>query len=710
MSEAPNPSTVDPAPAAPTLPRLGRVGVFSLKLSRLPRLKTFLNCERLVVRPNGRQASGLDAVIGWGHKPSAKGARDYARRYDIPYLALEDGFLRSVRLGHQDPPLSLIVDDVGIYYDASGPSQLEQLLSETGERDVLADPALIARARHCRARINAAGLSKYNHTRGGLPQQLAEGGPYVLLVDQTFNDASVNLGRAGVGTFQELLAAVVEENPGARFVVKAHPDAIAGTKSGYLSQTTLPDSVELVAKDVNPVALLQGATRVYTCTSQLGFEALLAGKPVVCFGAPFYAGWGLTDDRVPVPRRGVRRTVDELLAASLLCYPRYVHPVTGQLSEAENVIEHLSLQRRTTEANARDFYCVGFTPWKRPFVRRYLAAPGNRVHFVRSKDHAIRLGLGETRPGYPPVIVRWVSRSSEDVVGWAHAKGIDVWNMEDGFLRSVSLGSDLTAPGSLVLDRLGIYYDPSAPSELEQILQDAEFTSEELQQADELRQLILRTKISKYNTDSYETLDKPPADKEVIFVPGQVEDDASVLCGGLVRTNEELLRRVREANPETYILYKPHPDVTSGNRKGKLIASCTGLYDALTTSAPIDECLLLADEVHTITSFVGFEALLRGLRVTTYGQPFYGGWGLTTDQARSVRRTRILSIEQLIAAVLIRYPRYYNFQARAFVSPADKVAELAERRDRSRAAWLPPTGMVPKVRNLASSALEWARD
>jgi hypothetical protein len=55
------------------------------------------------------------------------------------------------------------------------------------------------------------------------------------------------------------------------------------------------------------VAALDAVDAVWTMTSTLGFEALLRGKPVVCLGTPFYAGWGLTKDRGPtLPRRAVR--------------------------------------------------------------------------------------------------------------------------------------------------------------------------------------------------------------------------------------------------------------------------------------------------------------------------------------------------------------------------------------------------------------------
>ena len=82
----------------------------------------------LVLRPRRLPESAV-GVVGWGLKRKSLEAVDYARRVGLPYLALEDGFLRSVGLGNTTPPLSLIVDDVGVYFDASRPSKLEALIT-----------------------------------------------------------------------------------------------------------------------------------------------------------------------------------------------------------------------------------------------------------------------------------------------------------------------------------------------------------------------------------------------------------------------------------------------------------------------------------------------------------------------------------------------------------------------------------------------------
>jgi len=71
----------------------------------------------------------VKAVLGWGMKPTAAAGRRLAAKRGIPYIALEDGFLRSVGLGETGATsLSLIADDLGAYYDATRPSRLEDLI------------------------------------------------------------------------------------------------------------------------------------------------------------------------------------------------------------------------------------------------------------------------------------------------------------------------------------------------------------------------------------------------------------------------------------------------------------------------------------------------------------------------------------------------------------------------------------------------------
>lgn len=682
---------------------LGRVAVFSRGIKKIPELAALIGASEVVFRPDIRQAQELDAVIGWGHKPTAKQARAFATAHQLPYIRLEDGFLRSANVTGKGDPLSLVVDDIGIYYDATCASRLEQWLNEP-DADATATSVLVQRAAACRRRIVEAKLSKYNNTVRQPPAWLLEAKrPIVLVVDQTFEDASVLLASRGASSFDHMLESALADHPQATVVVKTHPDVWAGAKRGYIRRGARP-GVRYLTEAVDPAELFDVIDHVYVVSSQLGFEALLREKSVTCFGTPFYAGWGLTDDRVPVPRRNRTRTLDELVAAALIRYPRYLQPVTREPCEVEALIEHLALQRAEYVRNGLRHYCFGFRAWKRDYVRHYLKSPDGSVVFCRDVEHARRAGVDRDSR-----LVVWGQRQRAQVDALAAELGVPIVTMEDGFIRSVGLGSDFAAPWSLVTDERGIYYDATRSSDLEQLLQDTNFSEAELAAARGFVDTIVRLGVTKYNfrRDASERLLRPPG-RRVILVPGQVEDDASIRLGSPnVRSNEALLREVRRLNPDAYILYKIHPEVLSGNRKNGRVHEATGLYDQLIERTPLADCLDVADEVHTMTSLVGFEALLRGKRVVVYGQPFYAGWGLTVDMCPPPRRTRRLSLPELVAGVMLRYPRYYSWSAQCFTNAELAVSELGRLKNAAQADI--PNGKSIAVRSLRR-AITWAKN
>lgn len=175
----------------------------------------------------------------------------------------------------------------------------------------------------------------------------------VLVIDQTAGDMSVTLGGAGAETFAAMLTAARAENPHATIYVKTHPEVTSGRKGGYLTDVRDDERTVVLRQAINPLSLIEQMDRVYVVTSTMGFEALLAGKPVTVFGMPWYAGWGATDDRQSCARRTRRRSVDELFAAAYFHYTRYLNPVTHQRGTIFDVIEWLVRQREMAAGLAR---------------------------------------------------------------------------------------------------------------------------------------------------------------------------------------------------------------------------------------------------------------------------------------------------------------------------------------------------------------------
>ena len=141
--------------------------------------------------------------------------------------------------------------------------------------------------------------------------------------------------------------------------------------------------MKVLSADCHAATMIEKAEAVYTVTSQMGFEALIWGKPVHCFGVPFYAGWGLTNDAVPTPERRGRASVEQLVHAALVAYPRYIDPETGKRCEAEVVVEHLALQRKMRSRFPEQVYAIGFSAWKRPAVSDCMA--GSDVQYPKKK-------------------------------------------------------------------------------------------------------------------------------------------------------------------------------------------------------------------------------------------------------------------------------------------------------------------------------------
>lgn len=659
------------------------INILSRKILEIENIRTFLQ-EEIATKgelSSTSESAGVEAVAGWGHKPTADKARRKAKDLGKPYFALEDGFLRSLALGCEGTqPISLSVDPVGVYYDAGQPSQIEEWLNDW---ESWMTPEFEARSREAVRRLRLYDLSKYNQApsftsedEARLRKTVGAGSEsrLILVVDQTAGDASLTLGGADDEALSRMLADAMKE-PNAVVVVKTHPDVVAGKKQGALKH--IPEGVHVLTEAFAPLSFLDVFDAVYTATSQLGFEALMLGKTVHTYGTPFYAGWGLTVDHGMVSeRRRARPPFEAVFAAAYIRLCRYVNPVTKSRMEVEEAIDLLAEQRRQNERNRTHYVAVGFPYWKKKHVRAFMSGTASCITFVRS----VARGLKRAAECGADVLI-WAGQCTDDVLARAEALRLRVWRMEDGFIRSVGLGSDFNHPYSLAIDESGIYFDPARESDLTKILRSISTHPDRtrlIERSRALIEIIRRHNLSKYNMPSDPATEAIvrtfPKDRRVILVPGQVDDDASVRRGGgRIQSNRELLEAVRTRNPDGFIVFKPHPDVTSGNRIGRVpenvLARCA---DRVLEEGSLIDILPHVDEVHTLTSLSGFEALIRGKRVVAYGKPFYAGWGLTDDHAgNDVSRGVSLTLAELVAGSLILYPSYWDWKTEVFCRPED---------------------------------------
>lgn len=600
----------------------------------------------------------FDGVTGWGHKSNTRHMRAKAEVNRIPYIALEDGFIRSFSLGVQgDRRLSIIFDDVGIYYNAFNESRLERLIGEAAF-----DEKELAEAQEVRRLIAHHEISKYN---SGINLDLPKSSlRRVLVIDQTYDDMSVRLSGAGNLAFINMLDDAVSENPDSEIFIKIHPDVLTGLKKGYLVDFNKYSNVKILAENYHPLHLLKQFSKVYTVCSQMGFEALILDVPCVCYGWPWYSGWGLTIDRAPLipgldTRRLQRRTVLQLMVAAYFKYSRYLNPVTGKQGNIFDVIDYLARLKRLRGIIGVRPDCSQLSSVKRAYIDPFIK------------------GIVQKKPSPTDRIsanFQWGSVASGTFDGTPIT-------IEDGFLRSVGLGVRVNRPYSLVFDKAGIYYDAYRESDLEIFLQNHVFLDSEVSRANELIKRLVHSRISKYNVGAgMLVLPESAKNRHIILIPGQVESDASIARGSPdIKSNYSLAQRVRTQNPAAFIIYKPHPDVVTGVRKSGLREKhIAELVDLEVVNVSISDCINLADEVHTLTSLAGFEALLFGRPVTCYGQPFYSGWGLTKDQLPLLRRQRQLTLEELVYGALIAYPFYIDPKTQTLTTVESLIAYFEE--------------------------------
>lgn len=380
--------------------------------------------------------------------------------------------------------------------------------------------------------------------------------------------------------------------------------------------------------------------------------AAIQGRAITTMGDGPYAPLSGLQPGTP-PTEAVLETI---AARDLMDGVNFYNPFTGDAINPLKLIDILGEWRKLIDANRSISAAYGFARWKQDTVQSLLWG-GQIVPFRRARSEHLSSIDNSTS------LAVWKARVPAAFLARLEAGPWTLLEVEDGFIRSAGLGADCVPPLSIVVDDLGVHYDPARPNRLEQILADGDFSKDDVERARDLREWLVREGVSKYGVDSGSRLARQHPGKRHLLVVGQVEDDRSVQFGSReVRTNAELLRRVRAMEPEAHIIYRPHPDVEAGHRRGAIPRHVTQkLADAVDPASSIGTLIDLVDEVHVMTSLAGFEALMRGKPVTTHGTPFFAGWGLTRDLAPTpARRGTTRTLDELVAATLLRYPRYLD--------------------------------------------------
>ena len=605
------------------------------------------------------------AFYSWGMKRSGKFLRDNMKNKKIVFI--EDGFIHSFGTKKKEIPLSICFDNAGIYYNCNSKNDLKKYIKEKLSKEN------ISRAKNIVNLWKKYSISKYNFPSFIEPPS----SPYILLIDQTFGDLSIRYGDANENSFKKMFEFAVNNWPEHKIVIKSHPDVINSKKKGCIDISNNTKHNVIIIGDIGQInKLIESSSAVCVVTSQVGFEALIYGKEVHVFGNPFYSGLGLTIDHNSNNKKVTNQiTLEQLVFSSLVKYQICLDPRTKKECQIEEIIQYIHSLRQVSKFFPQDLEAINLTPWKARQINRFVyPVTGKRVKFFkrfkRKMKNIIVWGKNTRIESYLPNFDDFIS-------------------VEDGFIRSVGLGADLYPPLSLLFDKKGIHYDASKVSDLEDQLQNSNVNYSERMRARKILNLIIKLKISKYNLRLTKTINLPEnaKNKEIIGVLGQVESDNSIIYGvpdnTIQKTNFALVAKVREDYPDAFIIYKPHPDTESGVRaKGERDSEISDYADLIANKTSLEDLFNKADRIAVFTSLGGFEALIRGISVITYGFPFYAGWGLTEDKLNNhswaKRRTRIMSIEELTFISLIKYPFYSSMKFNCLTEIENIFEEILE--------------------------------
>jgi glycosyltransferase involved in cell wall biosynthesis/tetratricopeptide (TPR) repeat protein len=296
-----------------------------------------------------RRLPEVDVFAVWG-APSAHNPviRELAAAEAKPLLCLESGFISSPAIEGKNHPVHSVIGCLGtVYFDTTQPSCLENTLNSN---DYFLTDEQRLRAETCIESIVSNRISKFNHApRIDLrPRFPADGTRRILLVDQKKGGGSIHWSLGGPATFERMMETALARQDH-EVLLKLHPEVISGRFESSLLPwlpNPLPLNLTLIDFDVNPFDLFDVVDEVFVCTSQLGFEAVMAGKQVHCFAAPFYAGWGLTQDQIAIPRRKMRRTIAEIFHLFYIVNSRYFVPGQG-IANIEDLIACLVISSNT---------------------------------------------------------------------------------------------------------------------------------------------------------------------------------------------------------------------------------------------------------------------------------------------------------------------------------------------------------------------------
>lgn len=634
----------------------------SFGLFKNERLRKILNIKyyhRFVKKYDIADAKGF---VVW--KKHLKKTKQLTSKYKQDILYLEDSPIATMHdKNGKKLQIGYYYSKMGWYYQSNN-NIIESIIKNSNQ---ITDSD-IEYVQRCIEKIKNNKITKYNTFHTEKPFSRQENVAPIVVIDQNIDDFAITRNNNCAADFILMYKEALKKGNGRKIYLKS-------SKNGYLKQFAHSSEVALIDFNVNIHDVLENVEDVYVVCSHVGFEALMHKKNVHCFGYSYYSGFGLT----------INYKTQNIYPLSLekIFYALYIQLSTyiiNDIVKLDIVLEIIAINKKLFyEERDKRFFIVSTHFWHRLKFYRFLYS--RKLIYISNIKALQTHNLNSN-----DVVLTW-SIGKKQYTNFCQEQNIPLFRMEDGFIRSVGLGSHFVQGHSFCIDKTNIYFNARRSNDLENELNNTEVLPTEIEQACNLIKIINKNQITKYNLPFDQKMPKEEifmmqqiqkSTKRKILIIGQVANDKSVLHGCLIHSNiYDLLKQTRIKNPDKIIIFKNHPDCVLSFRAGKIQHKNLANYtDYVLEQITIDQVIDIVDEIHTFTSLSGMEGLIRGKEVYCYGSPFYSNWGLTHDVTEISRRLRKRTLEELVYLSYIKYPRYYDHQLNIFVTVFDVIKTI----------------------------------
>lgn len=248
--------------------------------------------------------------------------------FNIKISRVEDGYLRSFDLGKEhNQANSLVIDNESLHFDKNGKSIIHELISEEIDEKITNQHAEYF-IKFCKnnfitkySAINKKHLDTIERINNLFPAA-----NFIGVVGQKPNDKSMIYGNPKSYSNFSIFYKALKENKDSIIIFKQHPDVVDNLLTDILIRLFCIFSKRtffIKDKFLSPIYFINRSNVIYTISSTIGLEALIHDKKTVVFGTPFYAGYGLTEDRVKIERKKKLITKEQLIYNYIYRYCKY---------------------------------------------------------------------------------------------------------------------------------------------------------------------------------------------------------------------------------------------------------------------------------------------------------------------------------------------------------------------------------------------------